>query len=174
MSNPTSPHSLAGPLVTVLVAAIALVVLHQGSDTELVVDPEALGPASWPRVMLLGLLLSGVVWGVVRHVARRDAKPSADLDSGRNSAKLVCGALAVVLYGVAMIYIGFALATFAFLVAWFLLGGIGRVVPALTYSVLGTLATLYLFLKVAYLPLPRGVGFMDALTVQLYHFLRIF
>lgn len=174
MSKPTSPHSLAGPLVTVLVAAIALVVLHQGSDTELVVDQESLGPASWPRVMLLGLLLSGVVWGVARHVALRDAKPGADLDSGRNNAKLACGALAVVLYGVAMIYIGFALATFVFLVAWFLLGGIGRVLPAVTYSVLGTLATLYLFLKVAYLPLPRGIGFMDAVTVQLYHFLRIY
>ena len=84
------------------------------------------------------------------------------------------GAVAVVLYGVAMIYIGFAFATFLFLVTWFLLGGIGRMLPAVVYSLLGTLATLYLFLKVAYLPLPRGVGYMDSLTVQLYHFLRIY
>ena len=172
MSTRTS--RFAGPLATVLVAAVALVVLHQGSDTALVVDQEALGPASWPRVMLIGLLLSGVVWGLARGISLQDTEQSPDADSGKDNAKLVCGAVAVVLYGIAMIYIGFALATFSFLVAWFLLGGMGRILPAVTYSFLGTLATLYLFLKVAYLPLPRGVGFMDSLTVQLYHFLRIY
>jgi hypothetical protein len=33
---------------------------------------------------------------------------------------------------------------------------------------------LYLFLKVAYLPLPRGVGYMDTLTVSLYRMLGVF
>ena len=174
MSNPTSLRGLAGPFVTVLIAATALVVLHQGSDTALVVDQEALGPASWPRVMLLGLLFSGIVWGVARRTATGDAEQNPDAASGRDNPKLVCGAGAVVLYGVAMVYIGFALATFLFLFAWFVLGGMRRVLPAISYSFLGTLATLYLFLKVAYLPLPRGVGFMDAVTVQLYHFLRIY
>ena len=174
MSKSTRTSRFAGPFATVLVAAIALAVLHQGSDTALVVDQEALGPASWPRVMLLGLLLSGVVWGLTRGFSTNDAERSPDGDSGKDNAKLICGAVAVVLYGIAMIYIGFALATFLFLVAWFALGGMGRVLPAMTYSFLGTLATLYLFLKVAYLPLPRGVGFMDTLTVQLYHLLRIY
>ena len=124
--------------------------------------------------MLLGLLLSGVLWGLARRISAEDAEQNPDLVAGRDNPKLMFGAVAVVLYGVAMIYIGFALATFLFLVAWFLLGGMGRMLPAMTYSFLGTLATLYLFLKVAYLPLPRGVGFMDTLTVQLYHLLRIY
>lgn len=174
MSKSLSAHRLVGPLATVLVATVALFVLHQGSDTSLVVDQEGLGPASWPRVMLLGLLLSGVMWGVVRCIPGQQTDHDPDLVSGSDKSRLILGAVAVVLYGVAMIYIGFAFATFLFLVTWFLLGGIGRMLPAVVYSLLGTLATLYLFLKVAYLPLPRGVGYMDSLTVQLYHFLRIY
>ena len=174
MSKSISLIRLAGPFTTVLVAAIALVVLHQGGDTTLVVDADALGPASWPRVMLLGLLVSGILWGLARGISIQDAEPNPDLVSGKDNSKLICGAVAVVLYGVAMVYIGFALATFLFLVTWFLLGGMGRMLPAVTYSFLGTLATLYLFLKVAYLPLPRGIGFMDTLTVNLYHLLRIY
>ena len=124
--------------------------------------------------MLLGLLLTGIIWGLASRLSAENAEPNPDLVSARDNSRLICGAVAVVLYGIAMIYIGFALATFLFLVAWFLLGGMGRILPAVTYSLLGTLATLYLFLKVAYLPPPRGVGFMDTLTVQLYHLLRIY
>ena len=114
------------------------------------------------------------MWGLARGISIQDAEPNPDLVSGKDNSKLICGAVAVVLYGVAMVYIGFALATFLFLVTWFLLGGMGRIRSAVTYSFLGTLATLYLFLKVAYLPLPRGIGFMDTLTVNLYHLLRIY
>ena len=124
--------------------------------------------------MLLGLLVSGLLWGLVRYISVRKSPEGQDLTAHDDVSKLLLGAFAVVLYGVAMVYIGFPLATFLFLVAWFLLGGIGRALAAVTYSFLGTLATLYLFLKVAYLPLPRGSGFMDTMTVHLYQFLRIY
>ena len=124
--------------------------------------------------MLLGLLLSGLLWGLAQCISARRSSEVSELSAHDDIPKLLWGAFAVAMYGVAMVFIGFALATFLFLVAWFLLGGIGRVLPAVAYSVLGTLATLYLFLKVAYLPLPRGSGFMDTFTVQLYRILRIF
>ena len=88
--------------------------------------------------------------------------------------KLAGGAVAVALYGLAMVYIGFAFATFLFLVTWFVLGGMRKTLSVFTYGTLGTLAMLYLFLKVAYLPLPRGVGYLDTLTVNIYHLLGIF
>lgn len=167
-------HGLTGPLITVCVGVVALILLHDGGDTKLVVDEGSLGPWSWPRVMLFGVIASGLIWGASRwHLAKKIANDDQS-EIRHDSVKLVGGILAVVLYGAAMVYIGFAIATFFFLVTWFLLGGLRKPLPLIANSVLGTLALLFLFLKVAYLPLPRGVGFMDKLTVTLYQFLGIF
>ena len=38
----------------------------------------------------------------------------------------------------------------------------------------GTVALLYLFVKLVYLPLPKGDGPFEALTLALYRALRIF
>ena len=37
-----------------------------------------------------------------------------------------------------------------------------------------TVSLLYLFVKVVYLPLPRGQGVVEDLTIALYRLLRIF
>jgi putative tricarboxylic transport membrane protein len=106
----------------------------------------------------------------------RTKKTAFAVDDGAsyNNLKLIIGIFTVAMYGTAMVYIGFAFATFLFLISWFLLGGMRAPIPLLANSLFGTLAMLYLFLKVAYLPLPRGVGFVDSLTVGLYRFLGIF
>ena len=70
--------------------------------------------------------------------------------------------------------IGFAMGTFLFLTFWFILGGIRQPLVIISNSALGTGALLYLFLKVAYLPLPRGVEIFDTVTVNLYRLLGIY
>ena len=125
-------------------------------------------------MMLFGVIASGFLWGVSRWYRAKKIASDRRSEIQHNSAKLIGGILAIVLYGAAMVYIGFAFATFVFLVTWFLLGGLHKPLPLIANSVLGTLALLYLFLKVAYLPLPRGIGVMDELTVTLYRFLGIF
>ena len=124
--------------------------------------------------MLLGLLCSGVIWGLVRWYTTDGPSDDHKVVSEHDTLKLAGGAVAVALYGLAMVYIGFAFATFLFLVTWFVLGGMRKTLSVFTYGTLGTLAMLYLFLKVAYLPLPRGVGYLDTLTVNIYHLLGIF
>ena len=169
-------NGLVGPLVTVVAAFAALAFLHVGGDTALVIDEEGFGPDTWPRIMLYGVVASGLLWGVTRWrqargeaaAAREEARVEVD------ALRLGIGVLAIAGYGAAMVYIGFAFATLLFLTSWFVLGGMRRVLPLMANSVLGTLALLYLFLSVAYLPLPRGVGSMDTLTVNLYRLLGIF
>ena len=151
-----------------------MIFLHIGGDSNLVIDDKGFGPASWPRVMLFGVIASGLLWGTVRWRLASQAASDLDSELGPDTEKLVCGVVAVTLYGAGMVYIGFAFATFLFLITWFLLGGLRKPLPLLANSALGTLALLYLFLKVAYLPLPRGVGYMDTLTVSLYRMLGIF
>ena len=167
-------HGSVGPLLTVLAASVGLIFLQQGSDSRLVVDETGFGPVSWPRTMLVGLLCSGVIWGLVRWYATGGPNDDHRVVSEHDTLKLAGGAVAVVLYGLVMVYIGFAFATFFFLITWFVLGGMRKPLSVFVYGTLGTLAMLYLFLKVAYLPLPRGVGYVDALTVNVYRLLGIF
>ncbi len=166
---------LTGPLVAVSAGIIALMFLQTGSETKLVVDANSLGPASWPRVMLIGVIVSGLLWGWSRW---KPGKHSVSQDPGNetqhDNLKLAVGLFAIILYGAAMVYLGFAFAAFLFLVSWFLIGGLRAPLLLFTNSLLTTIALLYLFLKIAYLPLPRGVGFMDTLTVNLCQYLGIF
>ncbi len=164
-------YGLTGPLIAVVGGFAALVFLDAGGQSNLVVSQDSLGPTSWPRVMLWGVVASGLLWAALRQrVGHRTAQTPAPLDA----VKLAGGILAVVLYGAAMVYVGFAFATFLFLVVWFFVGGLRKPLPVLANGILGTVVLLYLFLKVAYLPLPRGVGYMDTLTVGLYRLLGIF
>ena len=169
-------NGLVGPLVTVAAAFAALAFLHVGGDTALVVDEEGFGPDTWPRIMLYGVVVSGTLWGVTRwrQVRGKAAVPREEGTVEVDTLRLGIGVLTIAGYGAAIVYIGFAFATLLFLTVWFVLGGVRRVLPLMANSVLGTLALLYLFLSVAYLPLPRGVGAMDTLTVNLYRILGIF
>lgn len=166
--------TLAGPVATGLAGLLAMFFMNSGSNSRLVVDENALGPTSWPRVMILGIIVTSVIWGIARVVSA-DRAVSGDRESDKiDPAKLAIGIAAVIGYGTAMVYIGFAFATFLFLFVWLLLGEMRNLFAILATSLFGTLAMLYLFLKVAYLPLPRGQGWMDTLTVGLYQFLGIF
>ncbi len=167
---------LVGPLVTVVAAFAALAFLHVGGDTDLVIDEQGFGPDTWPRIMLFGVIASGMLWGLTRWRQARGRGPERGEEESVevDTLRLCIGVLAIAGYGAAMAYIGFAFATLLFLTLWFAQGGVRGALPLVANSVLGTLVLLYLFLSVAYLPLPRGVGAMDALTVNLYRLLGIF
>ena len=163
-----------GPLVAVCAGLVVLLSLNTG-ETRLVVDASGFGPLSWPRVMLWGTIIAGLLWGLSRFLDRSES-PDGQAGSAtrHDNPGLVAGVVVVVLYGVAMIYIGFAIATFVFLVTWFVIGGMRSAWKILANSAFGTGVLLYLFLKVAYLPLPRGIGIMDTVTVSIYRFLGIY
>src|SRR5216684_3009551 len=87
-------------------------------------------------------------------------------------AKLVAGIVLILLYALLTPWLGFALATAAFVAGFLVLWGM-RSLPAIAANVvIGTIGLLYLFVKVVYLPLPKGDGPFEALTLVLY--LRLF
>ena len=174
-------YRLTGPLAAICGGLAVLLLLNTG-DTRLVVDASGFGPLSWPRVMLWGIVATGLLWGVSRLRDRsangnplsENPGEQASNATSHDNPRLVAGVFVVLLYGVTMTWIGFALATLVFLVAWFVIGGMRSAWKILANSVLGTGVLLYLFLKVAYLPLPRGIGIMDTITVGIYRFLGIY
>lgn len=100
---------------------------------------------------------------------------SEGIEAGEhNNKKMVLGFLGIFGYGVATTYIGFAFATFFVIVYWLLISGQRRALPILLTSSIATLAILYIFLKLAYMPLPKGVGVFHDLTIGLYRALGLF
>lgn len=137
------------------------------------------GPATWPRAMLIGIAIcSGLL--VLRNVlqyahAQRARTPAAHPSDERfDNRKAAIGIALLTLYVVAMPAIGFALATIAFFLVWLPFGGVRKPYVLASVAVLGTSALLYAFVKLTTLPLERGIGVFDSITVSLYRVLGIY
>ena len=135
-----------------------------------------LGPGFWPRMALIGLCGACVAklveeWRRGRGgggiTASADASPISHV-------KLAIGIALIVLYALLTPFLGFALVTALFVAAFLVLGGT-RSRPAIAANgVIGTVGLLYLFVKVVYLPLPKGEGPFETITLALYRALRLF
>ena len=167
--------SLAAPLAGVVLAGV-LFVATRGLDQ--VAQPGQLGPGFWPRLVLAGLGLSCLVKLVLAWRARSaTASAGAALATERpaiSRARLAGGVGLIVLYVALAGPIGFALATALFIAGFMGLAG-ARSLPGLAANaVLGTVGLLYLFVRFVYLPLPKGDGPFETLTIALYRALRLF
>ena len=133
-----------------------------------------LGPGFWPRVVLLGLALACAA-KVVATWRRRRGPDAGRADRAAISWPAFAVAAALILGYVALgPPLGFALATSLFIAAFLWLGGTRSAVAIAANAVVGTVGLLYLFVKLVYLPLPKGDGPFEALTLALYRALRIF
>lgn len=163
-------RGLVGPLL-ILLAAVALFVA--AGRLPVVPVRGQLGPDFWPRLVLVGLTGSCVL--KVLEVARgRTAKAERALALPLSLPKLAGGIALVLGYPALAPLLGFPLTTFLFLLAFMRLAGTRRPLPLFVIPALGTIALLYLFVKVVYLPLPKGAGVMEDFTLFLYRLLKIF
>lgn len=179
-------------------AAAGLLIYSQLSSEGALVTRGAFGPYSWPRAMLLGIALCAAVLlcqkigrflgnrkpfppnlvakdGEVLHDRsgeRSSPVPGTSDDHDTRLAAIPIGILA--LYGIAIPTIGFAFATFAFMLCWLWLGGVRKYHVLACVSVLGTASVVYFFVKTATMPLDRGIGYFDTLSVVLYRLLGIY
>ena len=80
----------------------------------------------------------------------------------------------ILLYVLAAPVTGFPLATVGFVAGFMWVSGARSAAGIAAGAVLGTVGLLYLFVKVVYLPLPKGDGPFEAVTLALYRLLRIF
>ena len=137
-------------------------------------DPVArgpLGPGFWPRLALIGLAL-GCLAKLVEEWRRGAGQTISRPPISR--AKLAAGIGAVVLYVLLAPWLGFAIVSALFIAGFMALCGTRSIAALAACAVLGTISLLYVFVKLVYLPLPKGDGPFEALTLALYRALHLF
>jgi putative tricarboxylic transport membrane protein len=147
--------------------------------------PGQLGPDFWPRAVLV-LLIVVCVCEIVRRVLferlARDDVPSApapggvdapDASDGRFAWCLAGGIALTIAYVLALDWLGFFVATALYLALFMLVGRYRRMRVILSASVLGSLAFVFVFMKIVYVSLPLGRGPFKTLSVWLLALLGV-
>lgn len=157
-----------------VISSTALYFYYLAAQLERFAPAGQLGPAFWPKMSLL-LLMAGCfikaieIFGEERQQLSK--KEEAPLLPPVNLPRLILMIILIIFPVVAMEIIGFLLANLLFLILLLHLTGLKRKIPLLLISFLGNIILLYIFVRIVYLPLPRGQGIFNDLTIFLY---RIF
>jgi putative tricarboxylic transport membrane protein len=138
------------------------------------------GPATWPRAMLLGIACcAGVL--LLRNAAahfgnsKREPTPiEAGTEMKFDNRVAALGVAILAIYVGAIPVIGFALATLGFFLAWLPYGRVRRPHVVVSVAIIGTVTLLYIFVKITTMPLDRGIGMFNGVTVSLYKLLGIY
>jgi putative tricarboxylic transport membrane protein len=165
--------SLKGPL---LIFGVALYFFFLAGKLDDMPIPGQLGPYFWPRATLILLMVSCGIKSLEILSSRKKGETPGEAASSLppiHILKLV--ALIALVIGVVLATdkIGFLLSNFFFLFAFLYLTGLRRKFLLLLISAGGTLVLIYLFVKVVYLPLPKGMWFFDDITLFLYRLLGV-
>ncbi len=135
--------------------------------------PGLLGPDFWPKVVI-GLMAASCLFEIGRiflglkseaHGVGDAIEKDADEEPARSYPHLLIGGIVLVtVYAIVVDTLGFLLSTFLFLAAFMYLGRYRRHV--MVWSVSGTITLLaaLLFMRFAYVSLPRGAPPFDAFT----------
>ncbi len=138
-----------------------------------------LGPAAWPGTMLWGIALFAGLW-IARDIwagldERRKPTLSAPVeDTHYDFRKAVIGLLMIASYGWLLPMAGFALATATFIGVWCYFGSMRNLKIVAPVSIIGTIALLWLFMGLALMPLPRGIGMFESFSIWLLRAVGIY
>jgi len=165
--------SLTGPILIFLLGVFFFVLA--GRLDENPVEGQ-LGAFFWPRAILILLMFS--CGFKVLESFKGFGKGVADTGleappTQANMGKLVAMIVMLLAAVVSMEMIGFPLCNFLFLLLFMRIAGLKKKVHLLVISVLGTILLLYIFVKIVYLPLPKGQWFFTDFTIFLYRVLHI-
>lgn len=175
-AQPGAWRPLAAPLLFAAGAAVMTRFVTDRPEEAAAMARGIAGPTTWPTLMLYGVVLFALGWAVQRIaiVLRRSEQAAAAPPTVARGARVWFGIVLVLAYGFSLPILGFAVATVAYIALWLLLGGIRAPLKVTLISVLGTTVFLYFFIKLALMPLDRGVGAIGEFSIALYRLLGIY
>jgi hypothetical protein len=135
--------------------------------------PGMLGPTFWPK-MAIGLMAAVCLFEIGRvlvgfksemhGIAEALEKDEGEQQTPTYPGLLVGGIVLVVVYAVVVDILGFLLSTFLFLAAFMYLGRYRKHIAVWSISAVVTILAALIFIRFAYVSLPRGVPPFDAVT----------
>lgn len=145
--------------------------------------PGQLGPDFWPKAVLVLLMVTCAI-EILRVALAPPAKPSAlanakqghgegDDHAPRYPVLLLSGIVLTILYVPGMQVLGFFLATAIYLAAFMVVGRYRRYGVVAVTSIVGSLAFVFVFMKIVYVSLPIGVGPFQSVSTALMALLGI-
>jgi putative tricarboxylic transport membrane protein len=151
--------------------------------------PGELGPDFWPRLLLALLMIVcavAIARGLLFDAAPESASASAKERDGdatdaqeaaapaaRGLARLAAGIVLSAAYVASLEWLGFFVATALYLALFMILGRYRRWVVVASASLVGSLAFVFVFMKIVYVSLPLGTGPFQALSVALLALLGV-
>lgn len=132
------------------------------------------GPAFFPRLLIALLAVSMIVriGQAVLEIRRERAEKAVETTVSMPRVWLAIG-LAVG-YVVATLYLGWIIATFAFIVVFLYLAGKRTLWLTVPLGAGLSIGMAYVFVKVVYIALPTGIGVFDQFTIGLLQALGVF
>ena len=164
---------LIGPLL-IFIAAVYFYVLAGSMDENPM--PGQLGPAFWPRALLILLMASCVLKALESYLAFGPGVAEIGVECiprDWSTPKLIVMIILVLAVVPGMEILDFALTNFIFLILFIRIAGMHKLLYLIVTSLLGTIFLLYLFGKIVYLPLPKGEWIFSDLTIFIYRLLYI-
>lgn len=142
--------------------------------------PGELGPDFWPKAILV-LLMLACGWELVARVVSRPAAPRAAAPANSEAAAetphyprlLAAGALATLGYVLVLPQAGFFVSTALYLALFMLIGRYRRFGVIAVTSVVGSVAFIFVFMRIVYVSLPLGVGPFQKLSLSILALLGI-
>jgi len=161
---------MAGPICFAFFATLIYLYADLSIDPG---PPGQLGAGFWPKMCLVGIALAAGFKAF--ELYRRCGKAAEDGGECKemDNTKLALMMILIVLVVPAIGAIGFPIASVLFFVFFLRLAGLKKATTLVLISFLGTIGLIYVFVKVVYIPLPRGEWFFDDITLLIYRALLI-
>lgn len=143
------------------------------------------GPAFYPRLLILLLVLAMVVRIVQDVISIRRGQPEVEqevaLEEGveievslLDNRRVVVGIALSVAYVIGTLYLGWVLATFVLVIAFLWLTGKRNALITVPVALVFSVGMALVFVKVVYISLPTGVWVFDQFTVLLFELLGVY
>lgn len=178
----------AAPYLVVL--ALSAYLFHLATRFQYTPRAGRLGPDLWPEAILVLTILVcvGRIASILRDASRAEGgggllakvtqevhapDPAADAPPPRHPLLLVVGIALTIAYVALLGVLGFAIATFLYLAAMMIVGRYRRFARVAAIAALGSLAFMFVFMKIVYLSLPIGVAPFETVSLALMKLMHI-
>ena len=173
------------PYLVVLAISVALFVM--ASRIEFAAPGGRVGPDLWPKA-ILGLAMLTCAYqimktlffdddqlaGVLESIIEERAEPEQTDEPPPTYPRLIIAGIALTVAYVLLIqHLGFFLTTLGYLAAFMWIGGYRRPIAVTVASLVGSLAFMFVFMKVVYVSLPLGEEPFSQVTFLLMRLMGI-